>query len=129
MWSFNVVLRTVFSVATIFALSSLNAYAFKIRNCERVEVEYIKQLHQKSAFNEENASDSVFGKAALSTAETCQLKNKIISDGLGFTLYRLNGESTNYILLHNAFDGSSQLYGPFAAHHTLQSGAASEVEN
>jgi len=129
MWSFNVVLRTVFSVATIFALSSLNAYAFKIRNCERVEVEYIKQLHQKSAFNEENASDSVFGKAALSTAETCQLKNKIISDGLGFTLYRLNGESTNYILLHNAFDGSSQLYGPFNAHHTLQTGAASEVKN
>ena len=115
MWPFNVVLRTVVSVTTIVALSSLNAYAFKVRNCEGVEVEYIKQLHQKSAFIEDNASDRVFGKEALSTAETCQLQSKIISDGLGFTLYRLNGESTNYILLHNAFDGSSQLYGPFAA--------------
>ena len=129
MWSFNVALRTVVSGATIVAFSSLNAHAFKVRNCEGVEVEYIKQQHQKGAFNEENASDSVFGKAALSSAETCQLKNKIISDGLRFTLYRLNGESTNYILLHNAFDGSSQLYGPFAAQHALQSGAASEVEN
>lgn len=128
MWPFNVVLRTVVSVTTIVALSSLNAYAFKVRNCE-VEVEYIKQLHQKSAFIEDNASDRVFGKEALSTAETCQLQSKIISDGLGFTLYRLNSESTNYILLHNAFDGSSQLYGPFAAHLALQSGAASEVKN
>lgn len=129
MWSFNVVLRTVVSVATTFALSSLNAHAFKVRNCEGVKVEYIKQMHQKGAFIEENASDSVFGKEALSSAATCQLKNKIISDGLGFTLYRLNSESKNYILLHNAFDGSSQLYGPFAAHLALQSGATSEVKN
>ena len=129
MWSFNVVLRTVISAATIFALSSLNAHAFNVRNCEGVEVEYIKQQHQKGAFIEENASDRVFGKEALNSAETCQLKNKIISDGLGFTLYRLISESTHYILLHNAFDGSSQLYGPFAAQHALQSGAASEVEN
>ncbi len=45
--------------------------------------------------------------------EVCKFKSADVLDGLGFNLYVTKDKRFNYIRVHNGFDGTYQLYGPF----------------
>ena len=105
-------------IVVIATFCSFNAYAVKVRSCDNLEVEYIKLQLQNGNLSQKNISDRVFGRGALGIAEMCELRNKLVSDVLAFTLYKPKGESSNYILVHNGIDGSFKLYGPFIGNYT-----------
>tara|TARA_R110002012_G_scaffold255415_3_gene435355 strand:- start:1656 stop:2027 length:372 start_codon:yes stop_codon:yes gene_type:complete len=114
----GVMMKILTYVVVIATFYSFNAHAVKVRSCDNLEVEYIKlQLHNGN-LSQENISDREFGRGALGIAEMCELRNKSVSDGLAFTLYKPKGESSNYILVHYGIDGSFKLYGPFIGNYT-----------
>jgi len=45
--------------------------------------------------------------------EVCKFKIADVLDGSGFNLYVTKDKKFNYIRVHNGFDGTYQLYGPF----------------
>ena len=50
---------------------------------------------------------------AIKELRQCELKDDVMMDGLSFTLYKGTNSKVLFVRVHNGFDGTSKLYGPF----------------
>ena len=89
------------------------ANAIRIVSCEKKDSEYIALKLSLGAFTPANEIEKTFLRGSLKFSEICEVRNEIIMDGLGFTLYKPEGSKQIFISVYNGLDGSSKLYGPF----------------
>ena len=114
----GVMMKILIFVVVMATFCSFYAHAVKVRNCENLEVKYIKLQLQNGNLIQKNISDREFKRGTLGIDEMCELRSELASDSLAFTLFRPKGESLSYILVHNGLDGSFKLYGPFIGNYT-----------
>ncbi|WP_289032181.1 hypothetical protein [uncultured Paraglaciecola sp.] len=101
----------IFVIITI-AIFSFQASATRVVSCNEGDAEYITNQFSSGNLNPNNKIVKEFLRGSLSYNEICEVRNQIIMDGLGFTLYKPSNETVNYIAIYNGLDGSYVLYGP-----------------
>ena len=96
-----------------FCFICIKASAIDIVSCDKYDEEYIYRMHLSGALIQRNEIDGHFPFNNYKHMESCTVGNQIIMDGLGFTLYKPDGDKSRFIAVYNGLDGSSILYGPF----------------
>ena len=90
----------------LFITSGLNAT--DVTKCSDAEIEFIRQTVHSKGFLEKETNRQY----KVKPEQYCSLSNDLVSDGLGFGLYRFEN-SIRYIQVYNGFDGTVKMYGPF----------------
>ncbi|MBU1308642.1 MAG: hypothetical protein KKE30_03800 [Gammaproteobacteria bacterium] len=100
---------------TLFLLFAFKSpsYAVEIVKCGSEDEVFIRELHAAKKLSNESLAAEAKDGFAINEWLQCQLKDDVMMDGLSFTLYKSIKSNGLFVVIHNDFDGTSKLYGPF----------------
>ncbi len=96
----------------LFAYAS-HSYAADIVKCSPEEEDFVREIHAAKRLSNEALVAEADEGLAIKEWLQCELKDDVMMDGLSFTLYKENKSKSLFVRVHNGFDGTSKLYGPF----------------
>ncbi len=96
----------------LFALTS-HSYAAEIVECSHEEEVFVREIHAAKRLSNESLVSEADEELAIKEWLQCEFKDDVMMDGLNFTLYKRINTKDLFVRVHNDFDGTSKLYGPF----------------
>lgn len=96
----------------LLALTS-HAYALDIVICSSEEEVFVREIHAAKRLSNESLVAEADEGLAINKLRQCELKDDVMMDGLSFTLYKGTNSKDLFVRVHNNFDDTSKLYGPF----------------
>lgn len=106
----SVMRKIIFSL--LCALTS-QSHAVDIVKCSNEEEVFIRELNAAKRLSKEMLVAEVEDDPLIQKLLQCELKDDVMMDGLSFTLYKGINNDVVFVRVHNNFDGTSKLYGPF----------------
>ncbi len=100
---------------TFFLLLALtsHSYALDIVKCSSEDEVFVGDIHAAKRLSNESLVAEADEGLAIKELRQCELKDDVMMDGLSFTLYKGTNSKVLFVRVHNGFDGTSKLYGPF----------------
>ena len=100
------------TISLLLALTA-HSYAVDIVKCSPEEEEFVREIHAAKRLSNESLVAEADEGLAIKEWLQCELKDDVMMDGLSFTLYKGIKSKGLFVRVHNGFDGTSKLYGPF----------------
>lgn len=95
----------------LFILTS-QSHAVDSWKCSTEEEVFVRELSSAKRLSNEMLI-VVEEERRIKKLLQCLMKDDVMMDGLSFTLYKGINNERAFVRVHNDFDGTSKLYGPF----------------
>lgn len=97
----------------LFFALALHSYAADIVRCSPEDALFVREIHAAKRLTNESLVAETDEGLTINEWHQCELKDDVLMDGLSFTLYKKIKTKDLFVRVHNGFDGTSHLYGPF----------------